>query len=149
VLAINNSIFLRDNNGAGTRPSRHEEIVPQTVTQFLKGERLRNFETPHLFAFTPEVETVGSTVHSRMFAPAMGIAEDPATGAASGPLGCYLVRHARATSDRSMEIISEQGFEMGRPSFIQITIEHKGEHITGVQVGGQCHFMGEGFIELP
>jgi trans-2,3-dihydro-3-hydroxyanthranilate isomerase len=110
---------------------------------------LRDFETPHLFAFTPEVETAGSTVHSRMFAPAMGIAEDPATGAASGPLGCYLVRHGRATSDRSIEIISEQGFEMGRPSFIQVTIEHEGKHITGVQVGGQCHFMGEGFIELP
>ena len=49
----------------------------------------------------------------------------------------------------TVEIISEQGFEIGRPSFIQITIEQEGEHITGVHVGGQCYFMGEGYIELP
>jgi trans-2,3-dihydro-3-hydroxyanthranilate isomerase len=110
---------------------------------------LRDFETPHLFTFTQEVERAGPTVHSRMFAPAMGIAEDPATGAAHGPLGCYLVRHERVTSGRTVEIIGEQGVEMGRPSLIQVTIEHEGEHIAGVYVGGQCHFMGEGYIELP
>ena len=54
---------------------------------------LRDFAAPHVFAFTQEVALPDLTVHSRMFAPAMGIAEDPATGAASGPLGCYLVRH--------------------------------------------------------
>jgi len=107
---------------------------------------LRDFEAPHLFVFTREVEVAGSSVHSRMFAPAMGIAEDPATGAASGPLGCYLVRHGREVLDKTTWIISEQGFEMGRPSFIQVTIEHEGKNITGVHVGGQCYFMGEGSI---
>jgi trans-2,3-dihydro-3-hydroxyanthranilate isomerase len=58
----------------------------------------------------------------------MGIAEDPATGAAHGPLGCYLVRHERVTSDRTVEIISEQGVEMGRPSLIQVTIERQEPH---------------------
>ena len=101
---------------------------------------LRDFEAPHLFVFTQEVEVAGST---------MGIAEDPATGAASGPLGCYLVRHKRVMPANTIEIISAQGFEIGRPSFIQITIEQEGEHITGVHVGGQCYFMGEGYIELP
>ncbi len=48
---------------------------------------------PEVFVFTREVEHEGSTVHSRMFAPCIGITEDPATGAASGPLGCYLVTH--------------------------------------------------------
>ncbi len=110
---------------------------------------LRDFEAPHLFVFTQEVVARGSTVHSRMFAPAMGIAEDPATGAASGPLGCYLVRHGRVPSARAVEIVSEQGFEMGRPSFIQVMIEQEGKDITGVHVGGQCYFMGEGYIEVP
>jgi len=54
---------------------------------------LQNFEAPHVFVFTRETEFAGSTVHSRMFAPALGISEDPATGGASGPLGCYLARH--------------------------------------------------------
>lgn len=111
---------------------------------------LRDFDSPHVFAFTRETMLPTSTVHSRMFAPAMGIAEDPATGAASGPLGCYLVRHGLVQPDTtgSSQMISEQGFELGRPSLIQIKIEQAGQDITGVSIGGQCHFMGEGYIQL-
>jgi trans-2,3-dihydro-3-hydroxyanthranilate isomerase len=101
---------------------------------------------PEVFVFTREVEREGSTVHSRMFAPGLGITEDPATGGASGPLGCYLVRHGLAPA--ADEIISEQGLEMGRPSLIHIRIEQEDDEITAVRVGGRCHFMGEGFIEI-
>lgn len=104
---------------------------------------------PEVFVFTREVEGAGSTVHSRMFAPGMGITEDPATGAASGPLGCYLVRHGLVECDPAADIVSEQGIEMGRPSYVRIRIERQGDDITAVRVGGQCHFMGEGFIEIP
>jgi trans-2,3-dihydro-3-hydroxyanthranilate isomerase len=83
-----------------------------------------------------------------MFAPNIGIAEDPATGAASGPLGCYLVRYGLVPCDPAADIVSEQGLEMGRPSFIHIRIERGGDDITAVRVGGRCHFMGEGFIEI-
>jgi trans-2,3-dihydro-3-hydroxyanthranilate isomerase len=100
-----------------------------------------------VFVFTREVEHEGSTVHSRMFAPCIGITEDPATGAASGPLGCYLVTHGVLASGDL--IVSEQGIEMGRPSFIHIRIEREGEQLTAVRVGGRCHFAGEGFIEVP
>lgn len=103
---------------------------------------------PEVFVFTREVEHEGSTVHSRMFAPGMGITEDPATGAASGPLGCYLVAHGLVSGGRA-DIVSEQGLEMGRPSFVKIRIEREGERISAVRVGGRCHFMGEGFIEIP
>ncbi len=100
---------------------------------------------PEVFVFTREVEHEGSTVHSRMFAPSLGITEDPATGAASGPLGCYLVTYGVFPEG---EILSEQGVEMGRPSFVHIRIEREGEQITAVRVGGSCHFAGEGFIEV-
>ena len=103
---------------------------------------------PEVFVFTREVESAFSTVHSRMFAPGLGVTEDPATGGASGPLGCYLVRHGLVPCDPAAEIVSEQGLEMGRPSFIRIRIERNGDEITAVRVGGQCHFMGEGFIEI-
>lgn len=103
---------------------------------------------PEVFVFTREVEHSGSTVHSRMFAPTLGVPEDPATGGASGPLGCYLVRYGLVACDTSAEMVSEQGLEMGRPSFIKIRIERDGERFTAVKVGGQCHFMGEGFIEI-
>ena len=110
---------------------------------------LRDFASPHVFAFTLETTLTGSDVHCRMFAPAFGIAEDPATGAANGPLGCYLVRHGLVKSqDGVAEINSEQGFEMGRPSLIQIRIEHEDKQIMGVYVGGQCHLMGEGYLNL-
>ena len=104
---------------------------------------------PEVFLFTREVEHEGSTVHSRMFAPPLGITEDPATGGASGPLGCYLVRHGLVETDGgAAHVVSEQGIEMGRPSFIKIRIEADGERITGVHVGGQTVYVGEGFVEV-
>lgn len=103
---------------------------------------------PEVFVFTRETEHPTSTVHSRMFAPGIGITEDPATGGASGPLGSYLVRHGVVDGGASTEIVSEQGIEMGRPSFIKITIERDGDDIKAVRVGGQCHYMGEGFLEI-
>ncbi|QBD74500.1 PhzF family phenazine biosynthesis protein [Ktedonosporobacter rubrisoli] len=110
---------------------------------------LRNFAAPNVYAFTLQAERPGSTVHGRMFAPTLGLAEDPATGAANGPLGCYLVRHKMLPTAASTEITSEQGFEMGRPSIIQIKIEQENGKITGVFVGGQCRFVGRGEVELP
>ncbi len=109
---------------------------------------LGDFVTSQVFVFAREVETPGATVHSRMFAPGLGVTEDPATGAASGPLGCYLVRHKLVENAGSVEILSEQGLEMGRPSFVQIKIDSSAGEISGVYVGGQCHFIGEGVIEL-
>lgn len=117
-------------------------------------QQLQDFASPHLFVFTTETELKNSTVHCRMFAPALGIVEDPATGAASGPLGCYLAKYGRRAQaadrrEKQLSFISEQGFEMGRPSLIYIEIEQENEQITGVTVGGQCVFMGEGYFELP
>ena len=109
-------------------------------------EVLKDSEAPQVFAFSKEVERQGSTVHSRMFAPAMGIAEDPATGAASGPLGCYLVKHGVAEAGEM--IVSEQGMEMGRPSFIRIQVYRDTEEFSAVRVGGECVYMGEGLLRL-
>ena len=101
-----------------------------------------------VFVFAMEVENAGSTVHSRMFAPRLGIPEDPATGGASGPLGCYLVRHGLVPVQPKAAIVSEQGMEMGRPSFIHIEITQEANEITEVKVGGQTIFVGGGEIEL-
>ncbi len=84
-------------------------------------------------------------MHSRMFAPSLGIGEDPATGGASGPLGCYLLRHEVFPSDGELKCVSEQGIEMGRPSIIKIRIADCNGEITGVRVGGHCRYMGAGF----
>ena len=78
----------------------------------------------NIFVTTTETVHLGSTVHSRMFAPTLGISEDPATGSASGPLGAYLLKYGLAQGG---DMVSEQGFEMGRPSFIHIEVRRSGD----------------------
>ncbi len=109
---------------------------------------LESLEVQGVFAFAMEVENAGSTAHSRMFAPDLGIPEDPATGSASGPLGSYLVRHGVVPAQPKTSIVSEQGIEMGRPSFIHVEIAREANEITEVKVGGQTVFVGSGEIEL-
>lgn len=100
-----------------------------------------------IFVFTRETTYPTSSVHSRMFAPSMGIAEDPATGAASGPLGSYLVKYGLVNGNPA-HIISEQGFEMGRPSYIHIEIRQQNGEFTFVGVGGHSVYLGEGSLEF-
>jgi trans-2,3-dihydro-3-hydroxyanthranilate isomerase len=102
-------------------------------------------ETP-VFLFSSERGADEATVYSRMFAPGLGITEDPATGSASGPLGCYLVRHHVVPPSRVGAMLSLQGVKMGRPSLIHIAIAFDGETITGVRVGGEAALAGEGTI---
>ena len=102
-----------------------------------------------VFVFTTDVVTTGSTVHGRLFAPGEGITEDPATGSAAGPLGCYLSRYRLTASTGEVRSVLEQGIEMGRPSFLHIRILHTGDEITAVHVGGTCCYMGSGQLELP
>jgi trans-2,3-dihydro-3-hydroxyanthranilate isomerase len=79
-----------------------------------------------------------------MFAPGLGIVEDPATGIASGPLGCYLVRHKLVAADKAGRMRSLQGVKMGRPSDVQIAIGTSRGRITSVRVGGEAVLAGEG-----
>jgi trans-2,3-dihydro-3-hydroxyanthranilate isomerase len=101
-----------------------------------------------VFFFSLESGADGATAYSRMFAPSLGIGEDPATGGASGPLGCYLVRHGAVTADRARGLLSLQGVKMGRPSHVHISIGLEGGEIRNVRVGGQAVFVGEGFLSL-
>ena len=84
------------------------------------------------------------TVYSRMFAPAFGIVEDPATGSASGPLGCYLVEHRLVPEQTARHIVSAQGVAMERASRIHIEITGGPGAITRVRVGGEAVLVGRG-----
>lgn len=108
-------------------------------------ELLQGADAEQVFVTTAETEYPGSTAHSRMFAPALGVAEDPATGSASGPLGAYLLKYGLAASS---EMVSEQGIEMGRPSFIDIYVGRSGDQVTNVIIGGECVYMGQGALYL-
>jgi len=101
-----------------------------------------------VFVFSLEPATDDATVYSRMFAPTFGIAEDPATGGASGPLGAYLVRYGAVGGEEGAGMISRQGVKMGRPSRIHISIRGDADCIEQVEVGGVSVYVGEGTIEV-
>ena len=95
-----------------------------------------------LFIFSTEPGADGATAYSRM----MGVNEDPATGSASGPLGCYLVKHGLVPPDKAGSIVSSQGVKMGRPSRIHIKLDVTGTEVTRVRVGGTSVLVGEGWL---
>jgi trans-2,3-dihydro-3-hydroxyanthranilate isomerase len=103
-----------------------------------------------VLTFTRETVEPSSTVHCRVFAPAAGVIEDAATGSANGPLGYYLVRHRVVEVKAVTQILSEQGFEMKRPSMLHVEVDVNpgaGE-VTGVRVGGGVVISGRGEILL-
>jgi len=98
------------------------------------------------FFLTTERGAGDETIYSRMLAPGFGIGEDPATGGASGPLGCYLLHHRVVSDAQARSMISLQGAKMLRPSRIHISIDSAGGKITRVRVGGQSVLVGRGEI---
>ncbi len=99
-----------------------------------------------MMAFTTVTVEPSSTVHTRMFAPSIGILEDPATGSASGALGAYLVQNGVVDVAPTTDIVIEQGYEIERPSQILVRIESDDDIIQTVKVGGQCVMVVEGTL---
>lgn len=111
-------------------------------------ETLRDYWAPSPFVFCVEPEATGADFRARMFAPAMGISEDPATGSAVAAFGGYLGARAERTGGRARWTI-EQGFEMGRPSILELEVEFAAGEVGEVRVGGSSVLMSEGTIEVP
>jgi trans-2,3-dihydro-3-hydroxyanthranilate isomerase len=99
-----------------------------------------------VFLFSAQPGSDRATAYSRMFAPDLGISEDPATGIASGPLGCYLVRHKIVPPENAGAMLSLQGVKMGRPSHVHISIGMENGNINTVRVGGEAVLAGEGTL---
>ena len=88
----------------------------------------------------------GDRVKTRVFAPELGMAEDPATGSAAGPLAVHLARHGRiAWGD---EVLISQGAEVGRPSTLFARAEGSGHDATLVEVGGSAIVVGRGELAV-
>ncbi len=100
-----------------------------------------------IFVFTDECERKGFHFHARMFAPLLGIPEDPATGSAAAAFSGYLaVRDAMTSGTLQWSI--EQGCEMGRPSLLYIEADKSNGAVTAVRVGGSAVMMTEGRITI-
>ena len=116
--------------------------------------RLLDFEA-YIFTTDRDGASDSATTYSRMFAPMLGVAEDPATGGASGPLGSYLVRHSLVSPEQARSILNLQGVKLGRPSWIHVSIDTETpstapgvERISRVRVGGTSVFVAEGTMEV-
>jgi trans-2,3-dihydro-3-hydroxyanthranilate isomerase len=88
----------------------------------------------------------GTRVKTRMFSPAFGVPEDPATGSAAGPLTVHLARHERIRFGERVEI--RQGAEIGRPSLLQAVVDGSPERIERVAVGGSAVVVARGEYQL-
>ncbi len=89
----------------------------------------------------------GSQWKTRMFAPAGGVPEDPATGSAAGPLAVHLARHGRIGFGEEIEI--SQGAEVGRPSTLYARVDGAADKLERVEVGGSAVIVARGEFRLP
>lgn len=129
-------------------PLRSRDAVARSRLDLTVWERaLRDYLTNKVFLFAMEGERPGSDVHARMYAPGIGVPEDPATGSAAVGLGGYLAaRDSRASGTLRWRV--EQGFEMGRPSILEVEVDKSNGAITAVRVGGSSVIVCEGSMRL-
>jgi trans-2,3-dihydro-3-hydroxyanthranilate isomerase len=112
--------------------------------------RLAEHGTDCAMCFALDSVGTGAPVHCRMFAPGLGVPEDPATGSAAGALGAYLVHHGLVEPDgREVHIAIDQGLEIGRPSRIDVFVTvDDGGTIDAVRVGGTAVTVMQGEVTL-
>jgi PhzF family phenazine biosynthesis protein len=117
------------------------------LAQFLTNRKLLG-----VCVFTTETIERKSTVHSRFFAPTVGINEDPVTGSANGPLGVYLFEQGMLddkVSGDTITVIGEQGDVIGRKGRVTIQLSLRGKTVTSVMVGGRAITTLDGEMIIP
>jgi trans-2,3-dihydro-3-hydroxyanthranilate isomerase len=104
---------------------------------------LRGYWTEKVFVFCDDPERPGSHFRARMFAPTISVPEDPATGSACAAFGGYLGKRDTRV-DGTLRWVVEQGFEMGRPSILEVEVDKRAGAITAVRVGGSSVLVSRG-----
>jgi trans-2,3-dihydro-3-hydroxyanthranilate isomerase len=100
-----------------------------------------------MFLYCRQTVHTTSAFHARMFAPHMGVLEDPATGSAAAAFA-GVIRHFDELPDGLHKRMIEQGYEMGRPSLIALSLEVEGSKLATVRIGGHAVRVAEGKIEV-
>jgi trans-2,3-dihydro-3-hydroxyanthranilate isomerase len=117
------------------------QVAPQHWATIMRG-------AGHTGAFLYCRQTVHTTssFHARMFAPDMGVAEDPATGSAAAAFA-GVVHRFDALPDGVHKRAIEQGYEMGRESLIDVSLQVERGKLAAVRIGGHAVRVAEGRIE--
>jgi trans-2,3-dihydro-3-hydroxyanthranilate isomerase len=130
-------------------PLRNRDAVARARLRMDRWEALlQRYWATEVFIIALDPERQGSDLRARMFGPGAGVSEDPATGSAAAALGGYLAMRDGA-ADGTLRWVIEQGFEMGRPSILEVEADKAGNAVTAVRVGGASVLVSEGQIEVP
>jgi trans-2,3-dihydro-3-hydroxyanthranilate isomerase len=124
LSAGNPAVFIPVRNKAAVDRA---SLDPQSM-KILKGQEPGRLA---MFVFTPTPEGA----YSRMFAPDLGVAEDPASGSLTGPVAALMMRHGLVPRATGTRLVSEQGTKMGRRSLLHILVRGEGG-ADGIDVGG-------------
>jgi len=111
-------------------------------------ELLADAWTKEVYLVTRDAAGADVDFRVRMFAPAAGIEEDPATGSAAAAFGGWLGLRA-APADGTQRHVIAQGLEIGRPSRLEVEVEKRAGQVAAVRVGGSAVLVSEGTIEVP
>jgi PhzF family phenazine biosynthesis protein len=113
-------------------PVRDQGALGRARPQETLAAYLRSVGAQGCYVFCLDPLDTDAPVRTRFFGPNVGIAEDPATGSAAGPLGAYLVAQGIANGQRP--VVVEQGHTMGRPSRIEVRVSGAGVRVCGTAV---------------
>jgi PhzF family phenazine biosynthesis protein len=113
-------------------PVRDQDALGRARPREALAAYLRSVGAQGCYVFCLDPLDPDAPVRARFFGPNVGIAEDPATGSAAGPLGAYLVEHRLASERRP--IVVEQGRTMGRPSRLEVRVSGGGVRVFGTAV---------------
>ena len=132
-------------------PIKKPEMLSWVKVDIPKWEQgLRDYWAPEMFVFsTDEWSNIleGGHIRARMFAPGLGVGEDPATGSACAALAGFLALRAE-TRDGTLRWTVDQGVEMGRPSRLELEVDLKRGQLASIRVGGSSVLVSSGTLHL-
>jgi trans-2,3-dihydro-3-hydroxyanthranilate isomerase len=108
---------------------------------------LRRYWAPDVMVVARDPELDGSDLRARVFVPGLAVPEDPATGSCAAALAGYLAARETAPNG-SFRWVMEQGFEMGRPSILELEADKRDGAVVAVRVAGECVVVSEGSMEI-
>lgn len=132
-------------------PIKKPEMLSWVKVDTVKWEQaLRDYWAPEMFVYSTEEWSgifEGGHIRARMFAPGLGIGEDPATGSACAALAGFLALRSEKR-DGTLRWTVDQGVEMGRPSKLELEVEMKRGQLASIKVGGESVLVSSGTLHL-
>jgi trans-2,3-dihydro-3-hydroxyanthranilate isomerase len=132
-------------------PLKKPEMLSWVKVDPLKWEQaLREYWAPEMFVFSTDDWSKifeGGHIRARMFAPGLGIGEDPATGSAAAALAGFLALRSE-TRDGTVKWTIDQGVEMGRPSRLELEVDLKRGQLEAIRVGGASVLVSSGTLHI-